>query len=109
MKRSKNLKNNTNDDIPKPDDLDWSYIFSNNKLTQITKTTNIVDFCKTQHLKYIAHVTTLGNDSYQKQILFSTEHKKYTRDRWLKFEKDLSISKTQIQKIMQNKKSTRPY
>ena len=65
MKRFKNSKNNTNDDIPKPDDLDWSYIFSNNKLTQITKTTNIVDFCKTQHLKYIAHVTRLGNVSNQ--------------------------------------------
>ena len=80
-----NIENQTKPTKPKSDDLDWSYIFSNDKLIKITKTAYIVDFCKTQHLKYIAHVTRLGNDSYKKQILFATEHKKYTRDLWLKF------------------------
>ena len=55
-------------------------------------------------MRYIAHVTRLDNDTLQKQILFSTNHKKYTRDRWIKLEKELSLSKMQIQKMMQNKK-----
>ena len=57
-----------------------------------------------QHLKYVAHVTRLDNNSFQKQLLFSTDHKKYTRNRWIKMEKDLNISTMQIQKMMKNKK-----
>ena len=71
--------------------------------SKITKTTNISSFCKIQHLKYIAHVTRLENSSLQKQLLFSSTQKKYARDPWIKAEKDLNISKMQIQKTMQNK------
>ena len=28
------------------DDLDWSYVYTNEQLETITKTTNITDFCK---------------------------------------------------------------
>ena len=72
--------------------------FLNEKLRTITKTTNISSFCKIQHLKYIAHVTRLENNSLQKHLLFTTDHKKYSRDRWVKIEKDLNISKMQIKK-----------
>ena len=65
--------------------------------------TNISSFCRIQHLKYIAHVTRLENDSLQKQLLFTTNHKKYSRDPWIKTEKELKISKLQIQRTMQNK------
>ena len=90
--------------VPKPDDLDWSYVFSNQQLKEITKTADISNFCKTQHMRYIAHVTRLDNNAFQKQLLFSTDHKRYARDRWLKFEKELNMSKLQIQNLMQNKK-----
>ena len=94
----------TKSQVPEPDDLDWSYVFSNESLRNITKTTDISSFCKIQHLKYLAHVTRLSNDSLQKQLLFACKHKKYYRDPWLKHEKELLISKMQIQKMMQNKK-----
>ena len=90
--------------VPKPDDLDWSYVFSNQQLKEITKTADISNFCKSQHMRYIAHVTRLDNNAFQKQLLFSTDHKRYARDRWLKFEKELNMSKLQIQNLMQNKK-----
>ena len=48
--------------LTKHDDLDWSYVFSNTKLIEVSKTSSIANFCKTQHMKYIAHVTRLGND-----------------------------------------------
>ena len=79
-------------DTLEPVDLDWAFVYTNNDLENITKTTSISNFCKTQHLKYIAHVTRLSNDSLQKQVLFSCEHKRYAHDRWLKLEKQLNIS-----------------
>ena len=75
-------------DILEPLDLDWAFVYSNNELENIIKTSSIANFCKTQHLKYIAHVTRLSNDSLQ----------------MLKFEKQLNISKDEIQRTMQNKK-----
>ena len=103
LKAKKDAKK-SNQIVPEPDDLDWSFLYNNTTLRTITKTKSIPSFCKLQHLKYIAHVTRLDNDSFQKQLLFCCEHKKYSRDRWTKMEKDLGISKMQIQKTMQNKK-----
>ena len=104
LKKSRKSKKDSQPAVPKPDDLDWSYVYSNQRLKEITKTADITNFCKSQHLRYVAHVTRLDNESFQKQLLFSNDHKKYARDRWLKFEKDLNISKIQIQIMMQNKK-----
>ena len=83
---------------------DGAFVYSNNDLENVTKSSGIANFCKTQHLKYIAQVTRLSNDSLQKQVLFSCDHKQHARDRWLKLEKKLNISKDQIQRTMQNKK-----
>ena len=91
-------------DILEPVDLHWAFVYSNNDLENITKTSSISNFCKTQHLKYIAHITKLSNDSLQKQVLFSCNHKGHAQDHWLKFEKQLNISKDQIQRTMQNKR-----
>ena len=90
--------------IPVPEHLDWAFIYSNKQLKLITKTSDINHFCKIQHLKCVAHVTRLDNDSLQKQILFSCEQKKFSRNRWVKFERELNLSKEQIQRSMQNKK-----
>ena len=101
LKKAKCAKAKYN--ITKPDDLDWSYVYNNDDLKSITNTCNITNLCKIQHLKYIAHVTRLDNFSFQKQILFSTDKKKFTRDRWGKYSKELNISKEQIQNTMKNK------
>ncbi len=98
--KSKDAKQN----VPKPDDLDWSYVYTNKQLEIITKTSKITDFCKLQHYKYVAHVTRLENNSLQKQILFTCEHKKYSRDRWKIISKELNLDTRQIQNTMQNKK-----
>ena len=102
LKAKKEAKKSGNT-IPEPDDLDWAYCYDNETIRTITKTKNISSFCKVQHLKYVAHVTRLENSSLQKQLLFSTTQKKYARDPWTKVEKDLNISKMQIQKQMQDK------
>ena len=61
------------------DDIDWSFKYSNDGLKIITGTKNITNFCKIQHLKYLAHVSRLDNFSLQKQIIFSSTRKKYHR------------------------------
>ena len=102
--KAKKKTKKSNKVISEPVDLDWAFIFSNENLRKITKTKNITSFCKIQHLKYIAHVTRLENSSLQKQLLFTCDRKKYARDTWVKIEKDLNLSKMQIQKTMLNKK-----
>ena len=41
LKRSKKSKKDTQPTVPKPDDLDWSYVYSNQQLKEITKTSDI--------------------------------------------------------------------
>ena len=65
IKRSKKSKNQVEADTSAPNHWNWSYIFSNDRLRTITKTSNMANFCKKQHLQYIAHITRLGNDSLQ--------------------------------------------
>ena len=101
--KAKKLAKKSGVDVPEPEGLDWAYMYSNENLRSITKTTNISSFCKIQHFKYVAHVTRLENSSLQKQLLFKTDAKKHSRDIWIKMERELSISKVQIQKTMQTK------
>ena len=102
-RKAKKEAKKSGNEIPDPDGLDWAFVYDNEKLRSITKTSNISYFCKIQHLKYIAHVTRLDNSSLQKQLLFTTDHKKHSRDIWVKMEKELCISKIQIQKTIQTK------
>ena len=102
--RKKVLSKKSKQDIPVPNDLDWSFVYSNDQLRTITKISNRDIFCKIQHFKYVAYITRLGNNSLQKQILFASERKKYIRDHWTKMEKELDLDKMQIQKTMQNRK-----
>ena len=85
-------------------ELDWFFKYSNEDLRTITKTIPISDFCEVQYLKYIVHVSRLPNVSIQKQLLFTNERKKFSRNVWLKIETMLGLSTMQIQKKMRNKK-----
>ena len=51
------------------EELDWSHKINNKRLLEITKTTSIKSFFQKQHLKYVAHITRLGNNALQKQLL----------------------------------------
>ena len=54
--------------------------------------------------KFLKNDITIRKLLVSKTLLFSNDHKKYARDRWLKIEKELNISKIQIQRLMQNKR-----
>ena len=85
------------------EDIDWRFKLTNENILNITKSEPISKFCLGQHLKYIAHVTRLPNSSVQKQLLFRTNKKRYARDPWRNYEQVTGISKTQLQREMQNK------
>ena len=85
------------------EDIDWRFKLTNENILSITKSEPISKFCFGQHLKYIAHITRLPNSSVQKQLLFRTNKKRYARDPWRKYEQVTGISKTQLQREMQNK------
>ena len=85
------------------EDIDWRFRLTNQNIMEITKSEPISKFCLSQHLKYIAHVTRLPNSAIQKQILFQTNKKRYARNPWHKYEEITQLSKTQLQREMQNK------
>ena len=53
LKQKQALKTKHATDNLEPVDLDLALVYSNNDLENITKTSSIVNFCKTHHLKYI--------------------------------------------------------
>ena len=79
----KNAPKNKKDQSIPEGEVDWSFKLSNEAIREITKTTEIKNFCDMQHLKYIAHVTRLENSSLQKQFLFC-ETSKSSSMKWKK-------------------------
>ena len=94
-------KNKKDKSIPE-EEIDYSYKLSNVDIMSITKTCGIKDFCDMQHLKYIAHVTRLGNNNLQKQFLFC-ETTKGSRQRWKKLAELTSLDETQLRRVMANR------
>ena len=82
---------------------DWSFKLSNERIREITKSTEIKSFCAKQHLEYIAHVTRLENDSLQKQFLFSKTSRSGS-SRWKKFSDLTALDESQLRRIMLNRK-----
>ena len=101
--RSSCLSQSEPTENPEEEDIDWRFKLTNANILKITKSEPISKFCLGQHLKYIAHVTRLPNSSVQKQLLFRTNKKRYAQDPWRKYEQVTGISKTQLQREMQNK------
>ena len=98
-RRSQSEQTNAEDE----EELDWRFVYTNQNILNITNSTPIQNFCQMQHLKYIAHITRLPNSAIQKQILFRTNKKRFSRDPWLKYEAITQMSKLQIQREMQDK------
>ena len=100
--KRKNAPKDKNDNSIPPEEIDWSFLLSNEKIREITKTTEIKHFCHAQHLKYIAHVTRLDNDSVQKQLLFCNF--KNRSNRWGNLSKLTGVDETQLRRTMQDRK-----
>ena len=80
-------------------EVDWSFKLSNEAIREITKTSEIKNFCDMQHLKYIAHVTRRENSSLQKQFLFCQTSKSSSR-KWKKFSELTMLDESQLKRTM---------
>ena len=98
----KNAPMNRNDTSIPHDEVNWAFKLSNEQLRKITKTTEIKNFCILQHLKYIAHITRLGNNSLQKQFLFCTTGNPCSR--WRTLASTIEIDETQLRRTMMDRK-----
>ena len=99
------LRRETKKDKSIPEEeIDWSYKLSNETIREITKTNGIKLFCDMQHLKYIAHVTRLENNSLQKQFLFC-EASKCSSSRWKKLSELTMLDGNQLRRVMVNTKT----
>ena len=101
---TRSTRSETDLDMENEEDLDWRYTLRNEEVLQITNSAPIPNFCQIQHLKYIGHVTRLQNSAIQKQVLFRTNRKRYSRDPWRKYETMTNLDKGQLQREMQDKK-----
>ena len=98
----KNAPKNKNDLSIPEEEIDWSYKLSNERIREITKSSCIKRFCEKQHLKYIAHVTRLGNECLQKQFLFCTTSR--SSSRWKKFSDVTGMDESQLRRNMIDRK-----
>ena len=98
----KNAPKNKEDVSIPEDEIDWAYKISNQKLLQITNSSEIKHFCDIQHLKYVAHITRLENSSLQKKLLFCKSSNIYSR--WKKLSKLMGIDEIQLRRTMRDRK-----
>ena len=94
------LRRETKKDKSIPEsEVDWSFKLSNEAIREITKTTEIKNFCDMQHLEYIAHVTRSENSSLQKKFLFCKTSKSLSR-KWKKFSELTMLDESQLRCTM---------
>ena len=101
FKRQNAPKNKHDTSIPN-EEINWAFKLSNEKIRHITKTSEIERFCIIQHMKYIAHVTRLGNGSLQKQFLYCKSDNPCGR--WKKLSTTIGIDESQLRRMMMDKK-----
>ena len=79
------------------EEIDRAYKCSNEKIREFKA------FCEKQHIKFIAHVTRLGNNDLQKQFLFCTTLKT-SSSRWKKISEITGLDESQLRRKMIDRK-----
>ena len=83
---------------------DCSFIISNQRLYEITRTVALQYFIDKQFLKFQAHVTRPQNNKLQKQLQFMIPEVKYTQNLWNKHGKLLGgYDGIQARRLMQSR------
>ena len=75
--------------------------YSNHDVLKICRTKSASTFCQIQHLKFLAHVARMNNDTLQKQWMFTSYPK--TKCQWLPLANDLGIDPIQLRKTIFDK------
>ena len=86
------------------DEVDYTFVYSNQELEKILKTVPLRDFIYSQHLKYIAHICRAENTAITKKMLFAKPTKRFYRDPWLKAADLLGVSADQAKRLTQSRR-----
>ena len=87
-----------------PEDVDFSFVYSNNQIQHILRTTPLRDVIHQQHLRYIGHVCRSENSCLTKKILFAKAQRRNHRNPWLKYSSLLHVSVDQAKKATQSRR-----
>ena len=64
------------------DEVDYSFVYTDEKVGNIMKTVSLYNFIYSKYLKYIAHICRAENITITK-MLFAKPREKYCRDPWI--------------------------
>ena len=83
---------------------DWRFIYSNEDIQRILKTTSLRDYIYEKHLRYIGHIFRLPNTAIVKKLMFAKPTRRYYRNPWLKIAELLGVDEEQAKRVTQNRK-----
>ena len=95
-------RRNVGEDV-EPENADYGFIYSNQQIQEILRTTPLRDAINAQHLRYVAHVCRSENTCLTKKMLFAKPRRNNVRDPWLMYSDMLSISTEQAKKLTQSR------
>ena len=83
---------------------DWRFIYSNEDIQRILKTTSLRNYIYEKHLRYIGHICRLPNTAIVKKLMFAKPTRRYYRNPWLKIAELLGVDEEQAKRVTQNRK-----
>ena len=81
---------------------DHSMVYTNVAIYKITGSAPIENYIRRQQLRWVGHVCRMGNDAFQKRLLFA-QNKKYKHDLWIKLEHISGFDRSQLLKTMMDR------
>ena len=85
------------------EEADYAFIYTNEQIVNILKTTSLRNFIYSQYLKYIGHICRAENTALTKILLFAKPQIRYYRDPWGKISELLGISSDQAKRMTQSR------
>ena len=82
----------------------WRFVYSNDDIKRILKTTSLRNHVYEQHIRYIGHICRLPNTSTAKKLLFAKPSRRYYRNPWIKIAELLGVDEDQAKRVTQNRK-----
>ena len=93
-----------NDEEIEEEELDYRYVYKNDRIQRIVGSPPLEEFANKQYLKYIGHICREENTKLTKILLFSKPTKQYYRDPWHKISNLLGVTIEQAKRTTQSRK-----
>ena len=92
------------EDVNEEDDVDYSFIYTNEQVQNIVESQFLQSFVDKQYLEYIRHICRAENLQLNKKLLFAKATKAYYRDPWIKIFILFGVTIDQVKRSTQSRK-----